>query len=71
MDDIRVGSIPSYDTYGDRQRPDTGGRRRDRQAETEAEPAGEDFFEASGTGQAGEEPVRDYFAPSGQTVPEA
>ena len=70
MDDIRVGSVSSYDTYGERQRPDTGKRRRNQKTETEAEAAVGDFFEASGTGQDREEPVRDYFAPSDRTAEE-
>jgi hypothetical protein len=70
MDDIRVGSVSSYDTYGERQRPDSGKRRRKPTAAARAEAAAGDFFEASETGQDGEEPIRDYFAPSDRTEPE-
>ena len=64
MDDIRVGSVSSYDTYGERQSPGSGKRRKHDKGEVEAEAAPEDFFESSEPEQDGAAPVEDYFAPS-------
>jgi hypothetical protein len=71
MDDIRVGSVLSYDSYGERQPPGSGKRRRHPKAEVEAEPFAQDFFELSASGPDGAEPVQDYFTPSDRTEPES
>lgn len=71
MDDIRVGLVSSYDSYGERQPPGSGKRRRNPQAEVETEPVAEDFFELSASGRNSAEPVQDYFTPSNRTETES
>ena len=68
MDDFRVGPISPYDP--DR-RPEPFGavkRRREKRAE-DLELEGDEFVTASesSAAEAGEEPVRDYYQPSGPT----
>jgi hypothetical protein len=72
MDDIRVGSVVSYDTYGERQRAGSGKRRKNFKADSDAESetAAADFFEASAADQNREEVFRDYFAPTDRTTEE-
>ena len=64
MDDIRVGPVSSYDSFGERPLPSSGKRRRNPKTGTKAEATAQDFFDASEPEQEADDPIRDYFASS-------
>jgi hypothetical protein len=70
MDDFRLGPIPPYDAYRDRQPSNAGDRKRAKQPKDQA--AGEDeilLAESGATGPQAEDGagVEDYYSPSGAT----
>ena len=68
MDEFRVGSISPYDPDRRPEYPSVVKRRREKHAENQ-EMEADEFVSASevSAAEAGEEPVRDYYQPSGPT----
>lgn len=65
MDDFRVGSISPYDPDRRPELPGPVKRKKNKSTEDER-PLGEDeVVMASGESEAGEEPIQDYYEPSG------
>ncbi|MGA2266950.1 MAG: hypothetical protein ABSH44_00645 [Bryobacteraceae bacterium] len=66
MDDFRVGSISPYDPDHRQELPGPVKRKRDKRTEEQALEEDEAVM-ASEESEAGEEPIQDYYEPSGGT----
>ena len=64
MDDFRVGSISPYDPDRRHELSAAAKRRREKRAEDDV-PEADEFVTASEEAEAGAEPVKDYYEPSG------